>query len=86
MPKYHWELWHSRMGHVARELLKQIEASSTGIRIDEKSWVAHAGCANCKAGNMLTWKNEDLEIRDRAARSTPHLKTLSLIIKDHSAF
>ena len=65
VPKYHWEFWHSRMGHVARELLKQIEASSTGIRIDEKSWIAHAGCPDCKAGNMLTWKNEDLEIRDR---------------------
>ena len=59
VPKYHWELWHSRMGHVARELLKQIEASSTGIRIDEKSWIAHAGCPDCKAWSMLTWKNED---------------------------
>jgi hypothetical protein len=36
VPKYHWEVWHRRMGHVNRELLKQIEATCTGIRIDEK--------------------------------------------------
>ena len=65
VPKYHWEVWHRRMGHVSRELLKQIEATCTGIRIDQRSWGACDGCAHCKAGNMLTWKNEDLEIRDR---------------------
>ena len=54
VPKYHWEVWHCRMGHVGRELLKQIEASSTGIKIDEQSSAAHAGCSHCKAANLLT--------------------------------
>ena len=65
VPAYHADLWHWRT-HASGPVLSLTAVSSTGIKIQPRSQVTK--CPHCLAANMLTWKNDALEIVDNTVR------------------